>query len=183
MSGADLFFDLRLPRLGVSARWAPTAGERGVCREIVARVRYRVPSADTDPWARYAPMAKFFDDAAAVVREAAPDVLPSGPGGVLPADSLAVLLLDAVSATRELLNNGLLLELGEDTVRRFADELQPEVLEFRRAVGEAGGAAREFWTTAGPGETPVWTVRARADAPLVLGAGEPEPRKRRWFGR
>lgn len=186
----ELFFRLELPHLGIDAHWAPTAGERGICRDIVRRVDYRVPSRETNPRSRYVTMVKLVSDALDVVQAAPSETLPKGPTGALAPSSLAAMLMNATAATAEFLNNGTILRLGDDSAREFADEIEPEILAFRKAIGIAGDGDATFWTIADPGETMVSSLRlpeSRPDVPLpqVLPSSPRRVARRRfrWWNR
>jgi hypothetical protein len=171
----DQSFHLDLPHLRVRGRWTPTAGERDVCRDIIRRVNHRVPSRDTDPRLRYTTMAMFFYDALDAVRAAPTGSLPTLPNGQLSPSSLANMVADACLRVGELVRMGGIAEYADDVARRYADEIEPEVLEFRRAVGTAGGGDATFWAIADPGEGPLWSVPTRE---MVAGHQRP-----RWWNR
>lgn len=77
---------------------------------------------------------------------------------------------------RELAHNGGIARISDADARRFADQIEPEVLELRRAAGLADGGNATFWRSANRGETPLWTIRPR-DSPTttLLTTPPPEP--------
>jgi hypothetical protein len=128
-------FDLTFSALWTSGRWTPREAEVRLCRDIVARVVHPIPAPEADPRARYVTMAKFFYDAMDAARAMPPETLAAAPDGQLPKDSLSVFLIDAVRGVNEIVRSGYIASMDDEKAREYADELQPGVVAFRRAIG------------------------------------------------
>jgi hypothetical protein len=176
-------FDLTCARLRTSGRWTPAEAEVQLCRDIVTRVAYPVPARDTPPRPRYVTLSMFFYDAMDAVRAVPPNVLPAHPSGPLAIGSLAVFLTDATVPANEIIVNGWIDMLDDEALRKSADDLEPGVIAFRRAIGTVAGADESFWTPAPRGQGPLYNIRPRVTevALTMTEPDEPEPKpRRRW---
>jgi hypothetical protein len=125
----------------------------------------------------------FFYDAMDAVRAMPPNALATHSSGALPIDSLAVFLADATVPANEIIVSGSIDVLDDDALREFADELEPGVIAFRRAIGTVGGTDESFWTPVARGEGPLYSVRPRRTEVVqtMVEPDESEPeRRRRW---